>query len=108
MKHIPMYDGSDEKSLQLFSFVQPIFIVTFMLAIIFVSTLIIVRNKCITVGYAISTLSQELESSSLVAERLSLEYSKVARNEILINKGLKAGFTLIDTGRVFYVQRDKN
>ncbi len=108
MKHIPMYEESSEKSLQLFSFVQPIFIVTFMLAIIFVSTLIIVRNKCITVGYEISELSQELESSSLVAERLSLEYSKVARNEILIKKGLKAGFALIDTGRVFYVQRDKN
>jgi ribosomal protein RSM22 (predicted rRNA methylase) len=70
--------------------------------------LIIVRNKCITIGYEISELSQELESSSLVAERLSLEYSKVARNEVLIEKGLKSGFKLIDTGRVFYVQRDKN
>ena len=83
----------------------PIIVFGTLLIIFCMAILMIFRQHCISEGYKISELANELDRKALQYEAVSQKYSDALRWEVLFNKAEDMGFIFPVGGKVYYVQK---
>ncbi len=83
----------------------PVMIVSTVIFIFCMAILMIFRQHCISEGYKISELANELDRKSLQYEAVSQKYSDALRWEVLFDKATESDFIFPVGGKVFYVQK---
>lgn len=83
----------------------PVMVISTLIFVFCMAILMIFRQHCISEGYKISELSNELDRKSLRYEAVSQKYSDALRWEVLFNKAEDMGFIFPAGGKVYYVQK---
>ena len=80
---------------------------TFIFAItlvILLFTMSIIRGQCISTGYELSKLTDDVEKRRIKIESLEALQARVLNKEALFNAATERGFILMNEGRTFNVQ----
>lgn len=83
----------------------PVMVISTLIFVFCMAILMIFRQHCISEGYKISELANELDKKSLRYEAVSQKYSDALRWEVLFNKAEDMGFIFPAGGKVYYVQK---
>ncbi|MDR0454779.1 MAG: hypothetical protein LBH05_08215 [Deferribacteraceae bacterium] len=65
----------------------------------------VVRGRCISIGYDLSRMSEEIEQLRVRIDNSEASRSAVISKEILFQLATDSGFILMEDGKTFNVQR---
>ena len=83
----------------------PVMVISTLIFVFCMAILMIFRQHCISEGYKISELANELDRKSLHYEAVSQKYSDALRWEVLFNKAEEMDFIFPVGGKAYYVQK---